>query len=237
MAPRATRSALTERTKQAVAMLRRCADGGMLVDEDGIIQYWNRAAERLLGHRSSEVIGRACHEVLHGETLRGRPLCSPTCSIGRRLACGSGVRNFTIQTRTKGETPVWLPVKSGTKSSRFMAVHLFRDVSREVKLFVSANERRRRPDLPAAAAAQVGSLTTGLPQEAMRLPTVSASLPLTRREREVLRALASGEETTAIAERLCISSSTVRNHVQHILEKMGVHSRLQALAAAFRPTI
>jgi DNA-binding CsgD family transcriptional regulator len=33
---------------------------------------------------------------------------------------------------------------------------------------------------------------------------------------------------------MCISRNTVRNHIQHILVKLGVHSRLQALATAYR---
>jgi two-component system nitrate/nitrite response regulator NarL len=37
-----------------------------------------------------------------------------------------------------------------------------------------------------------------------------------------------------MAERLHVSPATVRNHVQHILEKLGVHSRLEAAAYATR---
>jgi two-component system, NarL family, nitrate/nitrite response regulator NarL len=53
---------------------------------------------------------------------------------------------------------------------------------------------------------------------------------LTRRELDILRLLAAG----AMAERLHVSPATVRNHVQHILEKLGVHSRLEAAAFATR---
>ena len=41
-----------------------------------------------------------------------------------------------------------------------------------------------------------------------------------------------GASTRAMAERLHVSPATVRNHVQHILEKLGVHSRLEAAASA-----
>ena len=57
---------------------------------------------------------------------------------------------------------------------------------------------------------------------------------LTLREREVLQALAEGLSDKEIAERLYVSSGTVRNHVAHVLGKLGVHSRLQALVFAMR---
>ena len=57
---------------------------------------------------------------------------------------------------------------------------------------------------------------------------------LTPRELEVLRLMARGERTEAVAQRLVISPTTVRNHVQHILGKLGVSSRLEAVALAFR---
>lgn len=57
---------------------------------------------------------------------------------------------------------------------------------------------------------------------------------LTRREAEVLRLLASGCAQPEIAEQLVISSSTVASHIEHILGKLGVHSRAEAVAAAHR---
>ena len=53
---------------------------------------------------------------------------------------------------------------------------------------------------------------------------------LTRRERDVLGLLAGGARTEAIAETLVISPQTARTHVQNILGKLGVHSRLEAAA-------
>lgn len=53
---------------------------------------------------------------------------------------------------------------------------------------------------------------------------------LTRREAEVLRALASGLGQQEIAARLYLSPHTVRTHVQRLLAKLGVHSVLGALA-------
>ncbi len=57
---------------------------------------------------------------------------------------------------------------------------------------------------------------------------------LTPRELEVLQLLASGVSTEDIAEELCIGTATVRSHVQSIIGKLGVHSKLEAVASAYR---
>jgi DNA-binding NarL/FixJ family response regulator len=58
--------------------------------------------------------------------------------------------------------------------------------------------------------------------------------PLTAREREVLQLLAEGCAAAEISRELCISRVTVRNHTQHILAKLGLHSKLEAVAYAYR---
>ncbi|TMC68972.1 MAG: response regulator transcription factor [Chloroflexi bacterium] len=77
------------------------------------------------------------------------------------------------------------------------------------------------------------------PSELQRLLLESAGTrkivePLTGRELEVLRLLASGTSTTAAAESLGISTATLRAHVQAVLRKLGAHSRLEAVAEAAR---
>jgi DNA-binding NarL/FixJ family response regulator len=57
---------------------------------------------------------------------------------------------------------------------------------------------------------------------------------LTRRERQVLALLAEGANKDAIARRLLISPETARTHIQHVLEKLDVHSRLEAAAVAMQ---
>jgi DNA-binding NarL/FixJ family response regulator len=53
---------------------------------------------------------------------------------------------------------------------------------------------------------------------------------LTRREKQVLVLLAEGASSEAIAEELVISPQTARTHIQNVLSKLGVHSRLEAAA-------
>ena len=71
---------------------------------------------------------------------------------------------------------------------------------------------------------------------ALATPRLSADVevPLTQRESEVLRQLAYGLTNKEIAQTLHISYETVKEHVQHILRKIGVSDRTQAAVWAVR---
>ena len=71
---------------------------------------------------------------------------------------------------------------------------------------------------------------------AMATPRIDAEVeaPLTRRENEVLVELANGLTNKEIAQKLGISYETVKEHVQHILRKIGVSDRTQAAVWAVR---
>jgi DNA-binding CsgD family transcriptional regulator len=58
--------------------------------------------------------------------------------------------------------------------------------------------------------------------------------PLTPRQREVLCLIAEGLQNKEIASKLGLSLATVRNHVHAILDSLGLHSKLEAVALAFR---
>jgi two-component system nitrate/nitrite response regulator NarL len=65
-------------------------------------------------------------------------------------------------------------------------------------------------------------------------PAQLATSELTAREVECLLLLAEGLDTNAIAGRLGVSTATVRTHVQGVLTKLGMHSRLEAASWALR---
>ena len=60
---------------------------------------------------------------------------------------------------------------------------------------------------------------------------------LTAREREVLRLLVAGKSTSALAAELFVAPATARNHIQSIMNKLGAHSRLEAVAIAMRENV
>lgn len=65
-------------------------------------------------------------------------------------------------------------------------------------------------------------------------PRTTGDTDLTPRQLEVLLLLSGGASTDQIARELHLSKTTVRNHVTHILQVLGVHSRLAAVAKARR---
>ncbi len=223
--------------RSIIAMLARTADGAMLADEQGQVVFWNKAAERLLGLRAGDVLGRPCHEVMRGATASGHSFCSPSCTVAHQLGCGSSVRHFDIRTSTKRGKVIWLNVSSlpvpSRRPNRFRFVHLFRDISKQAKARSLVDELHSvlSPTANLAAARLKGPSTPHSVPNA--LPQLPSGLPLSARECDILRRLGSGKSTKAIAEGLCISPATVRNHIQHVLDKLGAHSRLEALAIAF----
>jgi two-component system, NarL family, response regulator DegU len=86
--------------------------------------------------------------------------------------------------------------------------------------------------------AMLGDLLSQLVQSKERQNDVLRRLSrLTRREREVLALLVEGADNDLVAQRLVISPETARTHIQNILSKLDVHSRLEALALVLRNNI
>jgi LuxR family transcriptional regulator, regulator of acetate metabolism len=93
-----------------------------------------------------------------------------------------------------------------------------------------------------ASVTELGRADIQLPAPALRFPSPAArSAPdrgvaalLTRRELEVFGMLAEGESNARIAQRLVVSDDTVKTHVKHILRKLGVNNRSQAVSRYFQ---
>lgn len=73
----------------------------------------------------------------------------------------------------------------------------------------------------------------GTPQPEI-LSVEGALAPLTEREREVVRAVADGLDNHEIADALCLSAGTVRNHISSILAKLGLKNRTQIAVFFYR---
>ncbi len=94
---------------------------------------------------------------------------------------------------------------------------------------VSNGQSLLSPSMAAKLLAEFTSLASQV-KEKQQLPAPN----LTDRELEVLSLVARGLRNAAIGEQLYISENTVKNHVRNILEKLHLHSRMQAVMYAVR---
>ena len=97
-------------------------------------------------------------------------------------------------------------------------IHVLRTVSAGASMVMPAAARRS---------------LQGLPQQGRSYGTGRRAADLTPRESEVIVLLAQGKSNAEVAEKLSVSLATVRSHVHHVLRKMGVSTRAQAVAIAY----
>ena len=99
---------------------------------------------------------------------------------------------------------------------------------------LDADGERVEVELSAVPLRQGGRLygVFGLVTEVVDEPPPAPHPHLTPRQREILRLLEHGRSTSQIAAELHLSIETVRNHIRHLMQALGVHSRLEAVAVA-----
>jgi PAS domain S-box-containing protein len=199
-------------------LLGATADGVCAVGGDGRIVLWNRAAEKILGYTAREAVGRPCCEIFVGRDGAGNRLCYQGCHVLTLVRRGELVQHFEMATRGKAGQPIWLDISivvvPAAERDLSITVHLFRDVTTAHEIEALVRQRLTETAPPSNRS--------------------DGAAELTRRELEILRLLAGGANTRAMAERLHVSPATVRNHVQNIFGKLQVHSRLEAAAYATR---
>jgi PAS domain S-box-containing protein len=207
----------------------KTADGVFGVSQDNKVTLWNEAAERLLGYKAAEVLGRPCSEIIGGRDRSGRRVCGLACSPIMSARKGEPVHGFEVLIQTKAGRPIWIHVSAIVVPSRtpdrFTLVHIFRDVTRQVETEILLTKVQsllaREAEPPDGARPQPGEIPSPLSV-------------LTAREQQVLRLIARGESAKGVAEQLRISPATARNHTQKILTKLRVHTKLEAVVLAFR---
>lgn len=207
-------------------VISRAGTPAFATDENGYITVWNKRAEELLGYAAPSVLGRSCHEILCGVDLFGNQFCSQQCALACMAERGEPVRHFEMDIRAEsGEmipTGFSIVVLPGPRAGQYAMIHFMERVDRqhEVDTLISR--------------ILTGRHASHLPETTVHGAAEEPQPQLTSREIQVLRLLAEGTSTEDIATSLFISVPTTRNHVQNILRKLHVHSKLEAVSLAIR---
>jgi len=202
-------------------VMGRTADAMVAIGPDLRVIAWNDAATKLLGYTPQEVLGRPCHEILCWRDRCGDAVCEGMCPALEPGDEDEVIGTKEVLGRSASGATLWLSASTIVPPLELRdecrLVHLIREVSFP-------------PELERLVVERLGGRTPGTVEINEHLAV------LTPRERDVLELLTEGLDGAAIAERLYLSPATVRNHIQHILAKLGVHSRVEAVALALRRT-
>ena len=187
-------------------------DAAFAVDRHGEVVIWNHEAEKLFGLTQDEALGRKCWKLLSGKDMFGNRYCCENCPLMEMAARRESPHGFPISFRT---------AQHGWQNFTLNSLLLFGNSGKEQLLHICHPPEETPDPLPK---------TNGIIRNLGHLPKRS----LTDRELEVLELLAEGKATHEIASLMCISEATVRNHVQHLLGKLHVHNRLEAVVIGQR---
>jgi len=177
------------------------------VDCTRTILAWNTGCEALLGHPAASAIGRKCHELIAGRLKSGKRVCGASCRPLERARRPGGAADVDLVVSDgRGRRQV---LKCSTillpESAGACAVHCLRPAT-------TAADRDRSASL-----------------------TVSPNLShVTRRELEVLRALAAGSSAAEIAASFHVSLLTVRTHIRNLLRKCNLRRQTQLAVLAVK---
>jgi PAS domain S-box-containing protein len=193
------------------------AEPAFATNLQGTILTWNREAATLLGYKSRQAKGKRCYRLLAGTDLFGNSFCSAACPVLRAARRNEPLHRFSANLRNAEGKGVCVRVSALSMPSLPLA---------------------NRPILHILEPCQHcgESLSLGEPLSILRPRAAGdgAEHGISSREFEVLRLIAQGKSTGDMSDALSISVATVRNHVQHLLDKLGAHSRLDAVCAARR---
>lgn len=210
--------------------IARSGEAVFAMDSADRIILWNKKCEELLGRPARSVLGKYCHEALGGRDTHGNIYCYRNCPVAfqARQKPSDPVQNFPLSVETGKKGRKWINVSLFAIPSYHPALSTVVHVLREEKK--KPDEKRNPSSLERALAGEAPN------REPLWPITTKEGQPvdLTNREKEILRCLSQGMSTSAIARKLFISPVTVRNHIQSILHKLDVHTKLAAVVFAYQ---
>jgi len=193
------------------------AEALFVVDPEYRIVHWDARAESLTGLLAEEMVGKPCYEALQGECEGGNPFSEQLLSVMRLAQEGRSVPSYEVRLFTRAGGRRWVSVSNLAVQAEEgpYLVYLLRDSRKAHEVLEMAQELIRLSSSKREPAPNRGDVPE-----------------LTPRQLEVVELLARGKSVKEIGKELYLSQATVRNHVRSLLQALGAHSQLEALAKA-----
>jgi DNA-binding CsgD family transcriptional regulator len=186
-------------------------DTAFAIDRSGAIVLWNKAAEESLGFTAEQALGQKCWKLLSGTDSNDNRYCCKFCPLREMNFRHEPVHSFHSTFKSSTDQPKHFEVSCLT---------VFDEPGNEMLLHICRLEN--------------DETQTDSPQVPSWTPTTTELGTLSQRELEVLTLLAKRVRTQEIADRLSISIRTVRTHIQHVMYKLQVHKRREAIQVGKR---
>ena len=210
----------------APRIVKQSSGPAVATDEENRVISLNQAASKLLGYNNRQACGRNLHELMQARDANGNRLSAKQYDFFDMVSRSEPVRSFDLEVQTASGDPLRVAVSVivvlESAGTDYELVYLLRPIY-----------RRRKAD---EAIERILALRGTATEDPLHLRGTNSKQThdLTTRQIEILRFMARGAQAQEMASTLGISVNTVRTHIQRILKRLGVHSQLEAVAAAFR---
>lgn len=207
-------------TAAAVTAFEFAYDAMFLLSDQLKIVHMNRAAEQLTGQPRDQLVGRFCGSVFNCDTN--------SCWGCRLLSTATPV----IQVENHVEIA---PGERVVVNANYSTTPVDRAGKRQVVLTIRRPTGSPMAPVLDSAPPVVDVVPSGLDLTSRRLDRLPSVLDqhapvLSERQLEILQLVSQGFTNAQIAERLYITENTVKTHIKHILERLNVRNRAEAVA-------
>jgi two-component system NarL family response regulator len=197
----------------------------MVLEEEDDIDLVGQASD---GTEAVDVAGEALPDVVLMDIRMPKISGIEACRATKEVAPSAKIVMLTISDE---EEDLFEAIRAG--ASGYLLKDIPLDEVAEAVRAVHGGQSLINPSMAGKLLSEFATLAKRDDEEEERVQHVAAP-KLTDREMEVLKLVARGMNNRDIAKELFISENTVKNHVRNILEKLQIHSRMEAVMIAVR---
>lgn len=103
------------------------------VTEQGEIESWNKAAEKLFGYSRSQALKKTCYQLLEGVGSLGTRVCHQHCSVAECAGNHAEIPNFDMSVKSSSGERLWINMSTvvfeNARTGRRLLIHLAHDIT------------------------------------------------------------------------------------------------------------